>query len=108
MKVNLRQTIQRWLQRRKTKRLQALLLQRELIRREGMSIDCTVVESFPTGLEAGGLRLLKVRLKIRLLNQEVMESLAYTFVPEHWRQLKGLPVKVQFANGDLSQVIIRM
>lgn len=73
-----------------------------------MSIFCTVEDSYCTGLEANGLQLLRVRLKICLVNKEVIGALSYAFVPKQWRQLKGLPVRVQFANCDLSQVIIQI
>jgi hypothetical protein len=99
---------QRWQQRRKQRKLNSLLVQREQIRKRGMCIYAVVEDCMQTNLQVNEMMLLRVRLKIRLLDNQCIYPLCYAFVPDSWRHLKGLAARVQFIAGDLSQVIIKI
>lgn len=109
MTTAVRQIWKGWQQRRRQRKVSALLLQREEIKRRGMSIYAEVEEGYSTGISAEGMNLMRVRLKIRLFDDQCLHSLSYAFVPPHWKGLNGgMPIKAQFLAGDLSQVIIRI
>jgi hypothetical protein len=90
------------------RKVRVLLLQREQISKNGMSVFASVEDCMHTGISTQAMNLLRIRLRIRLQQHQDIRFMAYVFLPVTWRVQKGHSVRVQFLAWDMSQVIIKI
>ena len=96
----------KWQDRYRQKKIQAMLAKRVKIGKQGITVYADVMDCYDTGLSASGYSLLRIKLRIPLLDDHYLYPVSSTFSLTTCTRLKGMRVKVQFLPGDLSQVII--
>jgi hypothetical protein len=100
---------QQWdtvLRRRRMKTAARQLRKRRAVLANGIHLYAEVVDYYPTRVSAAQQLLVRLQLRITLLNNTCIYAIAYAFVNHNYKQLKDQQVRIKFLPGDLSHVVV--
>ena len=94
------------LRRRRMKTATCQLRKRRAVLENGIHLYAEVVDYYPTRISAAQQLLVRLQLRITLLNNTCIYAIAYAFVNHNYKQLKDQQVRIRFLPGDLSHVVV--
>jgi hypothetical protein len=95
-----------WLRRQRMKTAVRQLRKRRAVLENGIHLYAEVVDYYPTRVSAAQQLLVRLQLRITLLNNTSLYAIAYAFVNHNYKQLKDQQVRIKFLPGDLSHVVV--
>lgn len=97
-----------WLHRRRRRLATKQLQKRTAVLQNGIQLYVQVLDAYPTRVSIAQMKLVRLQLHIRLLNNTCLRTVSFTFINGNYAQLKGQYLRIHFLPGDLSHVVLLM